>query len=1068
METDNHLKIEDVYELSPLQQGMLLHTLLEPGSGIFVEHFSLRITSSFRPDVFEGAWRRILNRHPALRTSFHWEELDKPLQVVHREIDLPFRYYDWRGENAVALERRIAEFNAADRRQGFDLTTAPLIRIALIQMDEGQWHYIWTFHHLLLDGWSAQIINKELGTTYEALLHNREPLLPSCRPYVDYIAWLQQQDRLKARAYWQGTLAGFDASTPLPLARKLTNVTRGRYGNATLHWPKSFTEQIREFSRRQHITLSTLFQGAWAILLSRVTGRQDVVFGALVSGRPPSLPGVESIVGLFINTLPVRASVEPEEPAAAFLAGLQSRHARALEFEYAPMLDILSSTDLPQGASLFETLLVFENLPERAAHDEEGTTQSPIGFQQSNYSLNVLVGAEPAVWLKFLYDAERFDEGTVERLASHLRTIVQAIVTNPERCLGDVPLMTESERSRVLVEWNATSRPYDWDSSLVHLFTEQVNQRPDAPAFLSGSTALSYSDLNRRVNRLARRLRVEGVGPEVLVGVFLERSIEAAIALLAIFKAGGAYLALDPSYPRERLGQMLAQAPVRVLLTSASAASSIDGGSAKIVNVDDGLPDVDDDSEIMEAGEAGHLAYVIFTSGSTGHPKGVAVEHRQLLNRLFWMWERYPFAPGEVGCQKTALSFVDSLWELLGPLLKGVPTVILPTEVVRDPRALVRELSERRVTRMWLVPSLLQALLHAHEDLGAQLPQLRFWVTSGEPLTLDIARRFVEALPHAKLYNLYGTSEVWDATWHDPGSSREPADLIPIGLPISNVRTYILDERLRPVPPGVSGELYVSGAGLGRGYLGEPELTAQKFVFDPFGSGPNPRMYRTGDMVRYRDDGVIEFLGRSDRLIKLRGIRIDPAEIESVLSSHADVRQAIVSCFGGDGNSWLSAFIVPAGKEYPNLDELWRLAENQLPEYMVPAAITVLDEIPLTPSGKLNLDALTPPERRDLTAPSDPPQTSTEETLARIWAELLSLRSIRRQDSFFRLGGHSLLATRLTSRILREFGFQVPVRLIFDEPTLAGMATAIDTISWAAQMQRSAGTDAAIAEYTEL
>jgi surfactin family lipopeptide synthetase C len=1074
--TENDLDIENIYELSPLQHGMLLHTLLEPHSGIFVEHFGFRFDGPLQPDTLGAAWQMILRRHMALRTTFHWENLEKPVQVVHGHAELFARDLDWRDMPAAEQERRLAAYVAEDREQGFDLSTVPLLRVATIRLGETRWHYLWTFHHLLLDGWSAQIVNAELHAVYEALAAGREPGLPPVRPYTDYIAWLQRQDTSAARDFWQRNLAGFTAATPLTMARHQPGASRdadqSAYANMTLYWPASLTDKLRTFGRRYRLTLSTLFQGAWSIFLGRSAGVDDVVFGALVSGRPADLPGVESIVGLFINILPVRSLMPPDATAIEFLLNLQAGQVRSREFEYSALMDIQGWCDVPRGQPLFDSMLVFENLPgtQLAAgdpsNDRDGAAASPVGFQQSNFPLNLLVGVGARVWLKFLFDSRVFDRGTIERIAGQLRLILYNIASNPSCRLSELPLIGETERHKLLVEWNDTRRDYDYGFSLSRRFEAQARRTPDGVAFLHGDQSLTYGLLNRKANRLAHHLRRSGIGPETLVGVCLERSFDAAIALLAVIKAGGAFLPLDPTYPMARLSLMLEDVPVRTIVTCRRLAGLLPATEASVICLDTDAAQMADcpDDDPASAAEAGHLAYVIFTSGSTGRPKGIAVEHRQLINRLSWMWDRYPFAPGEVACQKTALSFVDSLWELLGPLLQGIPTVILSQAVTQDAGELVRALAEHRVSRLWLVPSQLRAILDSHHDLPLRLPALRFWVTTGEALTMDLARRFAAALPHATLHNLFGTSEVWDATWNDPGAAREPEDLVPIGRPISNVRVYVLDGALRPVPVGVPGELHVGGAGLARGYVNRPELTADRFPPDPFADEPGARMYRTGDRARYRADGALEYLGRADHQAKIRGYRIEPMEIESLLIGHPGVRQAAVVACGGEDEPRLAAYVVPAGASPPGAAELRNFLQARLPAWMVPATFVMLSELPLTPSGKLDRAALPAHGRRDLPGATElaPPQTPTEKAIARIWQDLMGLGEVGRNDHFFECGGHSLLATRLASRIRQDLGVEIPLRLIFDAPVLERLADGVETLRWAALQTNGAaiGADA--------
>ena len=647
------------------------------------------------------------------------------------------------------------------------------------------------------------------------------------------------------------------------------------------------------------------------------------------------------------------------------------------------------------------------------------------------------------------YNTDLFDADTVKRLAAHYLILLQSIVADPDQHVHDLPLLSDAERRQLLIEWNATKTDYPREENIVSLFEAQVARSPEATALVCEEARITYAELNSRSNRLARRLQALGVGPEVLVGICIDRSFDFVIALLATFKAGGAYLPLDPSYPKERMAFMLKDAGASVLLTLTRFVQEIpvEGRKLFCLDADRELLGQYPDTSLANRLSPEQLAYVIYTSGSTGQPKGVAVEHRQLLNRVHWMWEEYPFAPDEVGCQKTAANFVDSIWEFFGPLLKGVPTVIIRDEALRDTSRLVEELARHRVTRIWLVPSLLRALLDLCPNLQERLPHLGFWVTSGEVLTPELFRRFCARMPAAILYNLYGTSEVWDATWFDPTRETVIDGQMPIGRPIFNVQTYVLDDNLQPVPIGVPGELYVGGDGLARGYLNLPQLMAEKFIPNLFDNRAGARLYRTGDLVRYRSDGNIEFLDRLDRQVKIRGYRVEPSEVESILSRHPSVRQAVVVAReDSPGGPVLVAYVLPNRGREPAPDALHSFVREQLPEYMVPSAFVMVDQLPLTPSGKLDRLALPALDtsRPTIRTAYAVPRTPIEETLAGVWAQILGIERIGVRDNFFEIGGHSLLATRVMSRVRDAFNVDLPLRAFFENPTIAQLAELVE------------------------
>jgi amino acid adenylation domain-containing protein len=646
------------------------------------------------------------------------------------------------------------------------------------------------------------------------------------------------------------------------------------------------------------------------------------------------------------------------------------------------------------------------------------------------------------------YSTDLFDADTVARLAGHFRNLLEGMVADPERPLSQLPLLAPDEHRRLVVDWNATARPYPREACVHELFEAQAARTPDAPALVFGERTLSYAQLNERANRLAHRLRALGVGPDRLVGVCLERSLELPVALLAVLKAGGAYLPLDPGYPTARLAYMLADANAPVLLTQHQLRPRLPDGPAHTLTLDDEPPASSDDSSNPESGaSADNLAYVIYTSGSTGTPKGVMATHRATVNRLAWMWNAHPFEADEVCCQKTALSFVDSVAELFGPLLGGIPLVVFPDEVVKDPQLLLRALSVHRVTRIVLVPSLLRALLDTGPELERMLAGLRRCITSGETLSAELARRFRERLPDCRLTNLYGSSEVSaDATCFEVDHVPERMS-VPIGRPIANTTVYVLDGHLQPVPLGVPGELFVGGAGLARGYLGRPELSAEKFVTHPLDGSSGSRLYRTGDRARWLADGNLEFLGRLDDQIKLRGFRIEPGEVEATLTGHDAVEAAVViSREDASGEPRLVAYVVASPEPPPTAGELRELVRRQLPDYMVPSAVVLLDELPLTQSGKVDRKVLPPPEsaRDDLDSPYIAPRTPVETVLSGLVSGVLELDHVGVHDDFFTdLGGHSLLAMQLMSRVRDSFDIDVPLRRLFEASTVAGLADAL-------------------------
>jgi amino acid adenylation domain-containing protein len=991
-----------------------------------------------------------VDRHGILRTRFVWEGLAEPLQVVERAVDLPWEEHDWRDQGRDEQEEGFRALLEADRKQGFEVSRAPLMRLKLIRTGETSHRLVWSFHHVLLDGWSLPLVFKEVLGLYQAFARGRELALGPPHRYRDYIGWLSEQDLAKAEGYWRDELSGFGAPTALGVDRGAEGTPEGlEVSEQSVPLSPAATAGLKGLGRRHQITLGTMVQGAWGLLLSRYSGERDVVFGVTVSGRPAGLEGVESMVGLFINTLPMRVRVERERPLLDWLKALQAQQVEQRQYEYSPLVQVQGWSELPGGQPLFETLLAFENYPVDASglRDRSGNLQirtSPIA-ERTNYPLTVIATPGPALSLQIVYDRRRFEDGTITRMLGHLTTLLETMAARPEAALSQLSLLSEPERRQVVVEWNATERDYP-AGTIPGLFEAQVERTPEAVAVIFEDQALSYRELNRRANQLAHHLKGLRVGPEVRVGICVERSFEMVVGLLGILKAGGAYVPLDPNYPRERLSFMAHDAALPILLTQERLLEPLPEHRAEVVCLDRDWERIvrESDGNPPVAASPDQAAYVIYTSGSTGQPKGVVGLHRGTINRFEWMWRTYPFAPGEICCQKTTLSFGDAVWEVFGPLLQGVPTLMIPDDLVKDPPRLIDTLSAGGVTRIVLVPSLLRALLESERDLQERLPRLRYWVTSGEALSAELGRRFAETLPRATLLNLYGSSEVAaDATFH---RVHEPRARVPIGRPIANMRAYVVDGDLDPLPVGVAGELYLGGVGLARGYLGRPGLTAESFLPDPFSAEAGARIYRTGDQARRLADGEIEFLGRVDHQVKVRGFRIELGDVEAALGQYPGVAQTVVAAREDEiGERRLVAYVV-TGEGPVSVSELRRFLSDKLPEYMVPAAFVMLEALPLTPSGKVDRRALPAPgaTRPELEQAFVPPRGPIEETVASIWAEVLGLERVGVHDDFFELGGHSLNAAQVVSRIRATFDVELALRRLFEARRLGQLAAVIE------------------------
>jgi amino acid adenylation domain-containing protein/non-ribosomal peptide synthase protein (TIGR01720 family) len=1040
--------IEDVYPLAPLQEGMLFHTLMEEAGGLFVAQFGFDLLGELDVDAFERAWRAAVERHPVLRTDFVWQGVDRPLQVVRRRVALPVAREDWRGLPAAEREARRAEYLRQDRERGFDAGRAPLLRLALFRTGEAEHHLVWTQHHLTLDGWSIPILFRDVASFYVAFAQGRAAQLPPVRPYRDYMAWLARQDGARAEAFWREALAGFAAPIPVRAARGSAppagdgDAGEGTgYRRAQLHLPPGASEAVRSAGRRLETTVNTLVQGAWALLLARYAGEDDVVFGTTVSGRPAELDGVEEMVGLFINTLPVRVRVPARERVEPWLRALQDHNVALREHGYSPLAEVQRWSEVPAGEPLFESVVVFDNYP---VGREIGSGAHALrvvpreGVEQANYPLVVggLLGDDLTLYVEY---AHGVFESTAEagRTLARLAGVLEWMAADPRAPLADAPLLTAAERREVLTGWSAGPEDHAPPVPLHERVAAWAARAPDAVAVTFEGEALTYAELDARANRLARFLRGRGVSAEARVALFMERGPELWAAVLAVWKAGGTYVPLDPAYPARRIGMLLEDSAPALLLAQERLLDRLPSGAASPVVLERERARVAGESGApVEGGSVpGSAAYVIYTSGSTGTPKGVVVEHRGLAAVVRAQEAAFGLGPDDRVLQFASPGFDASVFEMAMALAPGGTLVLASRERLLPGDPLAGLLREERVTAAVLPPSAL-AVLPVQE-----LPALRLLTVAGEDCPAELVERWGAA---RRFVNLYGPTEatIWGtAAECSPGGGRPP-----IGRPVAGRTAYVLDRAGEPVPAGVPGELYLGGAGVARGYLGRPGQTAERFVPDPFGRDAGARLYRTGDRARWRADGVLEFLGRVDQQVKIRGFRIEPGEVESALLGHPRVREAaVVARADGPGGGMLAAYVAARdGDDAPTPEELRAWLRERLPEYMLPAAVVLLERIPLTPSGKTDRRALPVPgaESRALRE-YVAPRSALEEVLAEIWKEVLGVDRAGAHDSFFELGGHSLLVTRAISRMRETLLAEIPLRVLFDAPTLAELAGAV-------------------------
>ncbi|MBP5973795.1 amino acid adenylation domain-containing protein [Brasilonema sp. CT11] len=1046
--------IESIYPLSAMQEGMLFHALYEPESTLYFEQFQLTLHGNLDVGIFERTWQVLVERHSVLRTLFVWKNRKQAVQVVRKQVNLPWSNLDWRMLSQQEQEIRLNSFLEADKKQGFELDKAPIMRCALIRVADETYEFVWSFHHLLLDGWSWPIIFRELFSIYESIQQGKQLNLAPSRPFRDYINWLQQQDLTAAKAFWQRNLEGFSAPTPLIVERPIGQSSHQQLYIDVLSQNLSVqtTTALKSFAQQNHLTLATLIQAAWALLLSRYSGESDVVFGTTVAGRPPALSGVESMVGVFINTITARIKIPEQSDLLTWLRLLQEEYIEREQYSYTPLVDIQGVSEIPRTQLLFESLVVIENYPIKATLQQLPGNLSIGEIQdrgQTNYPLTVVAIPGEEMTVKISYDRDRFHAGIIDRMAGHFLTLLEGIIADPHRTPGELPLLTAAEEDLLLREWNATAAAHPINRCIHELFEEQVAKNPQALAVVYDNQQLTYQELNQQANKIAHHLQRLGVKQDIPVGICVERSLAAMIAILGTLKAGGVCVPLDPHYPPERLAFMLQDSQAPVVLTQSRWRVLLEGNTTRhLIMLDDDADVISQESEINPQIEVttDNLAYLIYTSGSTGTPKGTIVPHRSLTNLV--AHHKAKMATGVGVLQFASLSFDVSYHEISVAWGFGGTLYLIPECDRKDLDKLILLLANNPIGKVFLPVTLWQQLAEIYGEQEHLFNNIREAIACGEQLQITQPMiKLFKRLPNCTLYNFYGPTEADLVTAYTFSKNPDEWPIYPpIGKPAVNVQVYLLDRNFQPVPIGVPGELYVCGDGLARGYLHRPDLTNQKFLPNPFQA--EDRLYKTGDLARYLPDGNIEFLGRIDDLVKVRGFRVELAEVEAVLTRHPQINQAVAKVFGESAREkYLVAYFVPIPGESVTVEQLRSFLSEQLPDYMMPSAFVEMESFPLTPNGKVNRRALPEPSanRPELSQTFVEPRTPTEEILAGIWRDVLGLQKVGIYDNFFDLGGHSLLATQVIALTRKAFGIELPLLSLFESPAIAPLAKKIAT-----------------------
>jgi amino acid adenylation domain-containing protein len=1035
------------------QQRLWFLDQVTPGTTTYNLARAIRLTGSLDQAAFASALQTIISRHESLRTIFASVE-DEVRQIV-----LPALQFDLPVSDLTELpagQREEAALRIANEEAGkpFDLHAGPLLRAKLIRLGPEEHILVLVIHHIISDGWSMNLLFHELGELYAGFIAGRQPQLPKLNlQYSDFSRWQRASvtgDHLGGELnYWKEKLQG--AETVLQLQtdhpRPATHSGRGK----SFHFDLSdeTSKSLKALAQSENATLFMVLLSVFQVLLGRYTLQNNILIGTPTAGR--SDVELENLIGFFVNTLILRADLGQDNSFRQILQQARANTLEALSHQDMPFEKLVEALAPDRNLNrnpLFQVMFILQNTPKEKV-ELPGLVMQEIEFESgiAKFDLSLEVIDLGSLYFTFEYDADLFEESTIRRMAGHFTKLVEAVVVAPDEKLSKFSLLTAPEVQQ-LIEWNSTRSEYPRELCVHAAFEEQVIRTPDKTAIISQENQLSYCELNELANSVARRLVRTGVQPGALVGISLNRSLEMVVALLGILKAGAAYVPLDPSYPEQRLNFLVEDSQVNIVVTTHEFTElwHQHGVETLMVDVESLSAEGEDAGNPSLPLSAENRMYVIYTSGSTGNPKGVEGTHRASMNRFSWMWNAYPFLDGEICCQKTFLGFVDSIWEIFGPLLRGIPSVILPDEAVIDPAQMVELLSKYEVTRLVLVPSLLRVILEGVEDIQNRLPKLELWTCSGEMLPAELVSRFSQALPKATLLNIYGSSEVAaDVTCHEIRRS-ERTGLVSIGKPISNVQVFVLDRHLNQVPVGVQGEIHIGGDCLAQGYFRRPELTAERFIEHQFEPGTAMRLFKTGDLGRYLPDGEIEYLARTDNQVKIRGIRVELGEIEAVLASEPKVQDAIVILADRNGQPRLTAYLEVRPGLFPGVDELRRFMRSRVPEHMVPADYLVVDAFPLLPSGKVDRKALAvqssarPIGDRGYVAP----QTQTEERLAAIWQALLGAERVGSTDNFFELGGHSLMVMQVMARIRKEFEVEVPLRSLFEDPTIKGLAKEVE------------------------
>lgn len=1030
-------QVQDMYYLSPMQEGMLFHTLHHQEKGFYVEQMDMNVKGTLRSDLLEKSMNIIVERYDIFRTVFLHEKVKRPVQVVLKNRPFQLDVVDIQDLSESEQLERIDRFKQKDQLRGFDLSKDLLMRASVFQTGPSSYRWIWSYHHILLDGWCFGLVVQELFAIYHALLHDIPYRLEPVKPYKEYIQWLEKQDKQASLEYWTQSLAGFEGQSTFKEQRKQTN--EHELGEIEWAMSKEETAALSELALQQNATLSSALQSAWSILLSRYQRSNDVLFGTVVSGRPADLAGVDRMVGLFINVIPRRIQLTDQMTFRSLLSETQQQSLSAEPHQYIPIYDIQAKAGQQQ---LIDHIVVFENVPAAKKDEQESllgfTVEDMNVYEKSNYDLNLLASPGEQLQLKLAFNQRAFDPAFVRKLKDQLTLLIKGTIKHPDQSVHTLTLVTKQEKQRMLEEWNAPELEHD-QLYLTKWFEHNVRKQPNAVALSAGDHTMTYAELNEQANRLARHLQKNGVGHQTVTAILAERTPELIVSLLAVLKAGATYVPIDPDYPESRIQYMLKDSGATHLLTHSSFISQTRSLAF------DGTYLFADDQEILlmssenlplEAG-LNDTAYIMYTSGTTGQPKGIMTTHSNIA-RVVKNTNYLTILETDTLLSLSNSVFDGFTFDVYGALLNGAKLVLPQKETILDMGKLTELIKGEHISVMF-VPT---ALFHLLVDEGTDwMRGVRKVLFGGERASVQHVRKAFDVMGKGRLLNVYGPTESTVFATYYPIDEAIPLEArsIPIGKPLNQTGAYILSEHRQLQPIGMVGELCLSGKGLAKGYLNRPDLTKQVFIAHPFAAGE--RLYRTGDLAYFREDGLIEYAGRVDDQVKIRGHRIELTEIEANLLMHQGVKQAVLLADHDETNhTRLLAYITCDDAWKGKLDDIKSGLKERLPAYMLPHELIELENLPLTPNGKVDKRQLPKPEAPQGNRRVKLPANEVEQKLLVMWREVLEREDISTDDHFFELGGHSLKAMSLLSKVSKEFEVQVPIHLLFETPTIEALS----------------------------